>query len=181
MRTLRPLAPIGTAVLSTRPSFTWDAMAGATSYSVAVYDERFNEIARGDRLAATAWVPPLDLERGRTYLWQVTAHRASGDVTAPAPPQPEARFTVLAAETAAVVTQQQVRLGDRPLELGIVLAQAGLLGEARVQLELAAAGAASEADRAAARALLAGNWKSHGAPASLRGLRAPGGRCGLCG
>jgi hypothetical protein len=114
-------------------------------------------VARGDRLAATAWVPGVDLQRGATYLWQVTAHTASGDVTAPAPPQPEAKFMVVSGEAAALVTGQQARLADRPLQLGIVLARAGLVAEARAQLELAARSGATQAERDAARALGAGN------------------------
>ncbi|MEO8677530.1 MAG: zf-HC2 domain-containing protein [Vicinamibacterales bacterium] len=130
------VAPTGTAVLSTRPMFEWSA-GNADRYTIEIFDEAFAPVARGDRVSGTSWTPAIDLRRGATYRWQVTAHRASGDVTAPAPPQPEAHFAVLDAGRAAMVSEQRARLANEPLALGILLAEAGLLNEARVELEKA--------------------------------------------
>lgn len=154
-----PLAPVGTAVLSPRPRVSWQRMPGATGYTVAVYDERFTEVASG-RVAGTEWTPGTDFPRAVILTWQITAHLPSGDVTAPAPPQPEARFRVLDARTSEAVAEQQSRLTDQPLALGILMARAGLLGDAAVALERAAS---QPAERESARALLA----------SLRGQGAP--------
>ena len=132
------VGPRGTAVSSTRPTFAWSA-GDADRYTIAIFDETVTEVARGVRVTGTTWTPAVDLKRGGVYHWRVTAHRASGDVTVPAPPQPEARFAVLDAVTAALVTGQRGRLTEEPLVLGILLARAGLLDEARVELTRARA------------------------------------------
>jgi len=149
---LRALNPVGTVVLAARPDFAWSAMPGARGYTVAVFDEQFTEVARSARLATTAWTPEVDLPAGRTLSWQVTAHLSTGDVNGPAPPQPEARFRVIDAGTAAITMDQLSRLTNEPLALGILLARSGLLQEAARLLERAAA---DEATRAEAQALLA--------------------------
>jgi hypothetical protein len=137
-----PVEPLGRVVLEARPHFMWQPVTGATGYTVAVFDDRFNEVARGEA-AAPPWTPSRDLPSGGSFVWQVTAHLASGDVTAPAPPRPEARFRLLDAATAAVVVEQQKRLAGEPLALGVLLARAGLLTEAGRELERAGATAAA--------------------------------------
>ncbi len=133
----RPMAPLGTAVLEVRPRFAWQATPGATGYTVRVYDDRFQGVAEG-QVAGTTWVPPLDLARGFTYSWQVTAHRPEGDLTVPVPPQPEARFRVVTAAVAEETARQRRRLAGDPLTLGILLAQSGLVSEADAVLATAA-------------------------------------------
>jgi hypothetical protein len=141
-RSFLPVEPLGRVVLEVRPRFVWQPVSGATGYTVAVFDDRFNEVTRGHAMAPP-WTPARDLPSGGSFVWQVTAHLASGDVTAPAPPRPEARFRVLDAATAAVVAEQQKRLAREPLALGVLLAKAGLLTEA--ERELARAGAPGSA------------------------------------
>jgi hypothetical protein len=143
-----PVEPMGRVVLEPRPRFSWSPVTGATGYTVAVFDDRFNEVARGQATATPGggvpqWTPPAELARGRNYVWQVTAHLPSGDISAPSPPKPEARFRVLDAAAAAVVAEQQRRLASEPLALGVLLAKAGLLTEA--ERELARAGAPGSA------------------------------------
>src|SRR5689334_891108 len=70
--------PVGSAVLATRPSFTWDD-APADAYTVAVFDQNFSEVARG-RTDTTSWRADVDLPRGGTYSWQVTAHRGNENI-----------------------------------------------------------------------------------------------------
>jgi len=149
---LRALMPVGTVVLAARPGFAWSALPGARAYTVAVFDEQFTEVARSARLTTTAWTPDVDLPPGRTLSWQVTAHLSTGDVNGPAPPQPEARFRVIDARTAAITMDQLSRLTNEPLALGILLARSGLLLEAARLLERAVA---DEATRAQAQTLLA--------------------------
>lgn len=135
---LLPLTPTGTAVATRTPTFSWHPATGATSYGVAVFDERFAEVASVATVNGTAWTPTVALPRGVALSWQVTAHLPKGDVTAPAPPQPEARFLVLDDTTAEAMRSAQQRLAGEPLELGIVLANAGLIVEATRAFELAA-------------------------------------------
>jgi hypothetical protein len=145
-----PLGPVGTAVRSTRPTFSWGD-AGADAYSVSVFDENFKEVARSERVNGTSWSPEADLPRGVPLVWQVTAHRGATSETEPKPPQPEARFSVVDAATLARVEEQAARLADNPLALGVLYAEAGLIADARAEL-LRAAEIPASAD--AARRLL---------------------------
>jgi hypothetical protein len=149
---LKPLSPIGTAVLSVTPTFAWRPIAGAVSYTVAVFDEQFQEVGRSPRITETSWTPATALPRGATLAWQVTAHFEGRDVLAPEPPQPEARFLVVDEATASTLAAEQTRLSDQPLVLGVLLAKAGAFDDAARELTRAA-GRADTADRA--KALLA--------------------------
>lgn len=136
---LRPIGPVGTAVSSTRPTFRWQPVAGARAYSVAVFNDRFTEVARAVRINGTSWTPDADLPRDQELAWQVTAHRDGSDIIGPAPPQPEARFRIADEATAEQARQLSVRLAARPLQRGILLGRLGLLDEARDRLGEAAA------------------------------------------
>lgn len=135
--TLRPLTPIGTMVRSRRPVFSW-ADAGADAYSVAIFDEAFNEVMRSPRIVATSWAPAADLNPDGRYVWQVTAYRGSRSDTEPRPPRPEARFMVASATAAGEAESTMTRLHDEPLALGILLAQSGFIEDGRAALQRAA-------------------------------------------
>lgn len=66
------LGPLG-EVSDTRPEFTWQPVAGATHYSIAIVDARLHPVEHSQALHETAWRPRRPLHHGRTYLWQVTA------------------------------------------------------------------------------------------------------------
>jgi hypothetical protein len=136
--TLRPLTPAGTVVRSPRPAFAWTD-AGADAYSIAIFDESFNEVLRSPRIAATSWTPDADLNRETRYVWQVTAYRGSRSETEPRPPRPEARFMIANAATARETEATMARLRDEPLALGILLAQNGFIDDGRAALERASA------------------------------------------
>lgn len=144
------ISPVGTAVRASRPQFTWSD-AGADAYTVTVFDESQNEIERSARVGGTSWTSGSDLPRGGTYRWQVTAHRGDRNETEPRPPHPDAKFMVLDAAAVARVEAMQARLIREPLPLGILLAEAGLVSEARVDLTRAVKVPATSA---AARRLL---------------------------
>ena len=127
------ISPVGTAVLASRPQFTWSD-AGAEAYTVTVFDESLNEVARSARVGGTSWTSTIELPRGGVYRWQVTAHRGDRNETEPRPPHPDAKFIVLDAAAVARVEAVQARLSHEPLALGILLAEAGLVSEARVDL-----------------------------------------------
>ncbi len=150
--TFRPTGPTGTAVRMVRPQFSWTPRADATSYSVAVFNSQFQLVADSGPVTVIHWTPTRDLPRGQVLAWQVTAHRAEGDVVSPAPPLPEARFLVLSAEEVASVDTQRVRLADEPLALGLMLAKAGLVDEAKAALTRALTD--SRYDSTAVQALL---------------------------
>jgi hypothetical protein len=127
----KPLRPISTAVEGTPPLFEWAGRSDATAYVVSVFDTNLEKVAESGPLTAFQWTPAQPLARGRAYIWQVRARTPAGDVIAPAPPAPEARFLVLAQVEADRVASLRERYAGSPLALGVLLAREGLLEEAR--------------------------------------------------
>jgi hypothetical protein len=129
------LQPVGEVVLEVRPRFRWQPLAGAGSYSVAIFDSKLNPVQSGPAIRATEWTAAVPLRRGQVYLWQVTAKLRNGEsVISPVPPSPEARFRVLDQDK----TEEFTRIrslqehgtdadGSTHLVNGILYAQAGLL------------------------------------------------------
>jgi hypothetical protein len=124
------VGPAGSVVESDRPSFRWRALRGETSYTVAVYDGRYELVAKSDRLSATEWTCPLALRRGATYTWQVTAFRDGKTIVSPSPPAPEARFRVLGQAAAGELKRARRLYPASHLTLGVLYARAGMVEEA---------------------------------------------------
>jgi anti-sigma factor RsiW len=122
--------PLATITPSDRPRFEWEPLAGATEYTVAVFEDDLTPVAGATAVPGTSWTPPQPLRRGRTYVWQVTAHRGAESATAPAPPAPPARFRVMDSETAAALDRQAAVHRGSHLILGILYTQAGARLEA---------------------------------------------------
>jgi anti-sigma factor RsiW len=131
------LNPVGTVIQNDRPTFRWQALSGATSYTVFVLDANFNVITKSQPLTHTFWTAPAALKRGGFYAWQVTARRSDGEVTAPAAPQPEARFKILEAAKLNELQRLAKARTDAHLILGILYAHNGLLDEAEGELQMA--------------------------------------------
>ena len=129
------LAPLGTVLLSDRPSFRWQAVAGATGYTVAVFDEDFNLVQTSATVTQTQWRATQPLPRGRVLLWQVTAQVGGKQLTAPVAPAPEARFQILAPKPVAELLRAQREFPQSHLLLGTLYAQAGLIEEARREFQ----------------------------------------------
>lgn len=129
------LAPAGEVVESTRPEFTWTAVAGATEYTVTVLDHTLRPVASSPALRTRRWIPTEPLPRGASYVWQVSAATPSGLVVVPAPPAPEARFGIVDADVAR--TLDAARASGSNLTVAVVCAKAGLLADAeRALLQL---------------------------------------------
>ncbi len=129
------LQPLGEVALDVRPLFRWQPLAGAISYSVAIYDLNLNHVMSSRALGATQWSPDQPLQRGRIYLWQVTAKLSNGQrVSSPRPPSPEARFRVLDQTKADELLQFQAAHPAAHLALGILYAEAGLLEQGEHEL-----------------------------------------------
>ena len=148
-----PTSPVGTAVVEVRPQFSWTARAGATRYSITVFDERFREVAKSGSLKTTTWTPRQNLPRGRVLAWQVTAVSRNETAISPSPRQPKARFVVLEAAEVARLAKERARLATEPIALGLVLAKAGLFAEADSVFQTALTD--ERYDRSQVRALLA--------------------------
>ena len=82
--------PIGTAVVSTTPTFTWDN-ATADAYAIAIFDVNFSEVARAS-VNTTFWRGRRSQAR-RDLCAAGDAHRGTTGTEA-SPRRPEARFTM---------------------------------------------------------------------------------------
>ncbi len=147
---LAPLAPLRSVSVSDRPSFAWTPVEGAR-YKVEVFDEHYRPVAESPSLSDPRWTIDAPLPRGNIYAWQVTAVTPSRSITAPAPPQPEARFEVLDAARTEQIRRLQRQQPPSHLALGIAFAHAGATAEAEQELQ---ALVAENRDSAAARRLL---------------------------
>ena len=49
------LGPSGTVIATDHPNLRWQALAGATSYTVSVFDADFNRVTRSAPQTATQW------------------------------------------------------------------------------------------------------------------------------
>jgi len=74
------------------------------------------------------------LPRGEIYTWQLTVETKNGTIREPVPPEPEARFKVLAQIEAAPLEKAQREHSDSHLSLGILYTQAGALDDAEREL-----------------------------------------------
>lgn len=137
--TFRVLTPVGSVVFSQRPELHWEAFPDATSYRVTVFDANFDEVASSPELHDTHWTVTKALARGRSYAWQVTALAGGKSVRSPQPPDPEARFKVLDAATAAGLEPMIAQARPSHLLIAAKMAAVGLKDEAREQLDALAA------------------------------------------
>lgn len=146
------IAPVGEVVMDTRPVFRWQALAGATRYSVAIFDANLNPVQSSPPLQTTQWTPEGTLKRGQVYEWQVRA-TLPGDktVSSPSPPSPEAKFKVIDQEKADAFARFQTAHPQSHLVLGVWCAKAGILDAAESELALIPTG---DPDYGLARKLL---------------------------
>lgn len=121
------LSPVGVVLATDRPVFRWQSMAGATGYTVAIFDQDFNPVQHSGMLTQTNWRATRPLPRGRLLLWQVTAQVGATQISAPAAPVPEARFQVLTQQQANELARVQRQSAKSHLLLGTLYAQAGLV------------------------------------------------------
>jgi len=126
----RVLSPVGEPVLQDTPEFRWEPVEHARAYKVQIFDPDYQLIASSPQITATSWTPDRPLTRGKRYVWQVTAIGNGPAITAPQPPDPEARFEVVAAAEAGAIQQAAGHL-----ELAIRYAHAGLCREALSEID----------------------------------------------
>jgi anti-sigma factor RsiW len=124
------VAPVATAVTDDRPVFTWRPLEGADSYDLAVLDDRGQPAAATSVVEGTTARLTEALPRGRVYTWQVTARAGARLVTAPAAPEPVARFKVIDEATASVLRRLEREHPDSHVLLVILYLQAGAVDDA---------------------------------------------------
>ena len=124
-------------VVPTGSRLSWEAVPGAESYSVEVYDLNFNRQASSGPLRGNQWTASR-LPRGKTYIWQVTAVKDGKEIRAPQRPAPEARFRIVGSGIAAEIEAARRKRPVPHLLLGTLYAEAGMLKEALREFELLA-------------------------------------------
>lgn len=130
----RLLSPVGKVVLGNRPSFAWQPLAGASSYTVTVVDARLNEVMTSEPLTTTNWTAAKPLSSGGTYSWQVTAIKDGKQIVSPVLPSPPARFKVLESGRVRQLEQARKAYANSHLALAVLYAEAGLRDEAESEL-----------------------------------------------
>jgi Putative zinc-finger len=131
------LGPSGTVIATEHPNLRWQALAGATSYTVSVFDADFNRVASSAPQTATQWTTPT-LRRGLIYSWEVVAVRDGQEVRSPVAPAPRAQFKILEAEKLRELANLKKHSPVSHLALGLTYARFGLLAEAEGQLQILA-------------------------------------------
>ncbi len=131
------LAPSGTVIAADHPALRWQALEGATSYTVSVFDTDFNRVARSAPQAATQWTSTR-LRRGMIYSWEVVAIKNGQEVRSPVAPAPRAQFKILEADKLRELTNLKKQSPISHLALGLTYARFGLLAEAEGQLQILA-------------------------------------------
>jgi hypothetical protein len=129
-------SPVGKIIRENRPIFRWKPLSGSRTYTVSLLDSNYNVVATSPLLTATEWKPSRPLPRGVVYSWQVTAHKDEQEITAPAPPAPEAKFKVLDTAKLSEIQQAEAAYPDSHLTRGVLYAEAGLLEEAEREFRL---------------------------------------------
>lgn len=130
----RLLSPVGKIILSNRPSFSWQPLAGASSYTVTVTDERLNEVATSGPLTMTSWTVTKPLPYGGRYAWQVMAVKDGKQIISPVLPSPPARFKILDQSRVRELESARKRYADSHLALAALYSEAGLRDEATAEL-----------------------------------------------
>jgi hypothetical protein len=127
--------PVGTAIITDQPEFRWNALQGAQSYRVRIYDPDYNRIAESPELNSTSWNSQVNLARGKNYSWTVTAKTNSGEILSPAPPAAEAKFRVLSPFEVDEINRQVQQNADSHLLLALLYIQNGLIDDADQELQ----------------------------------------------
>ena len=133
------LSPVGTFVLTDRPTLKWESLSGATGYEVTILDSGFNEVETSPMLSGTEWRVTRPLRPGGIYMWQVRAVRDGNEIRSPSTDQGEAKFRVLDQSKVREVERAKQTYAASHLAMGVIYAEAGLLDEANREFEALAA------------------------------------------
>jgi hypothetical protein len=129
------LGPLGVVARSDRPTLRWQPLAGATSYTVPVFDSDFNRVAASQPQTATSWRVPEALRRGTIYSWEVSAIKDGQETRTPVAPAPRAQFKILEAEGYEELLSLETQRPVSYLALGVTYARYALLQEAEQEFQ----------------------------------------------
>jgi hypothetical protein len=135
---LRVVEPFRSAVVETRPRFSWTAIAGAQRYRVAVFDADYEEIARSEALHGTSWTPSKPLPAGVDLSWHVVAETGEGEMSSAGSDRAEAMFRVLTPQESTEVNLGAAESRSH-LVRGLLYQRHGLLHDAEREFRSLAA------------------------------------------
>jgi hypothetical protein len=130
------ISPVGTVVMSDRPVFVWRVQPGAESYDIVIWEEESGPkdfVKKADNLLQNQWQCEKPLERGKVYLWKVSA-TIGGERHVP--PEGRAKFKVLEAKKLRGIEDAKERLGESHLLMLAVYVREGLVEQAEHELKL---------------------------------------------
>jgi hypothetical protein len=133
--TFKLVSPARAVIISIRPSFEWEKLAGATSYRVLVGDLKGHEITKSEELPAdqTKWIPSTPLKRGEIYAWEVEATVNGKKIISPGTSAPQMKFKILSAVSAQELGQ--LKSARSHLALGVFYAREGMIAEAEREFQ----------------------------------------------
>ena len=134
--TFRLRSPARTVIISDRPSFEWEKLAGANSYRVSVGDLKGHEMAKSAELSADqmTWTPTIPLKRGEIYVWEVEATVNGKKIVSPGTSAPQMKFKVLSESSAQEL--EQLKKVRSHLALGVYYAREGMVVEAEQEFQI---------------------------------------------
>jgi hypothetical protein len=134
--TFRLFSPGREVVLSDRPSFAWEKLAGASTYRVVIGDLKGHEVASSEELSAdrTTWTVPMPLKRGQIYTWEVEADVDGKKVFSPGTSQTEMKFMVLSDR--GVQELELLKRANSHLALGVFYAREGMVTDAEREFQI---------------------------------------------
>jgi hypothetical protein len=128
------VAPVNCRIASDRPEVSWEALAGAQEYEIAIFTTDEKVVAQGVT-KENRWQPPRPLPRETRLGWQVTARLAGRRITVPAPPAPRVYFEVISFDAAARIERAMALKPASHLVVAVVSAREGLVEQARQEID----------------------------------------------
>ncbi|MDQ1470897.1 MAG: hypothetical protein QOJ99_2377, partial [Bryobacterales bacterium] len=117
-----------------QPAFEWQAPGNAGAFRVSIYDSDFELVESSGTVQGRVWISRKPLPRGKIFNWTVSAIMDGTRVTAPRPPEPEARFRVASAEEARQMDAARKAAPASDLQIALAAARLGFRDEAREAL-----------------------------------------------
>jgi hypothetical protein len=124
--------PVATAIDDQHPELRWRAAEGARC--TVVLTSGGKELARSELLATPHWRVPIALPRGQMVRWQVRVERGGATSIIPAPPAPPAIFRVISEKEHEEIARAKEETPGDHLLIGLLVARAGVVDEARREL-----------------------------------------------
>ena len=125
--------PFATIIPDDRPTFSWIALDGASTYSVSVYDDALHLVKTSEPLTTTRWSIPESLRAGIVYTWIVTTTKNGQEIVAPASPA-RAEFKIIE-RSELTQLNRKLALTHSHAVRGVLYAEAGLLDDAEREFQ----------------------------------------------